>query len=291
MIFFSSRFLSLIPQRLRRFARILSEVWWGGCWQQKKNNPPTTPHSKKEPPQVAKNLAHKGYKLVSADANRYNVQGDTKLNTRGLPKLSEKRTRLIRELIETIAFTLLVFLIIRFAAQSFRVDGASMQPGLQTNEYVLVNKLAYLFHAPQRGDVIVFHDPLNPSQDFIKRVIGIPGDTIQTTSDAVIVDGQTLHEPYISTPFNYESNTLKLGSSEFFVMGDNRDNSFDSRAWGPLNQSYIVGKAVAVYWPLSDWQWVNTFSSVFASIGGNDNQGGVPDPYPATNQPVPYRIG
>jgi len=219
------------------------------------------------------------------------VQGDAKLDTRGLPKLSEKRTRLIRELIETIAFTLLVFLIIRFAAQSFRVDGASMQPGLQTNEYVLVNKLAYLFHAPQRGDVIVFHYPLDTSKDFIKRVIGIPGDTIRTTSDAVIVNGQTLHEPYISAPFNFDTNTWKLGANEFFVMGDNRDNSLDSRTWGPLNRSYIVGKAVAVYWPLSDWQWVNTFSSVFASISGNDNQGGVPSPYPATNRPVPYRIG
>lgn len=229
---------------------------------------------------MAKSLAHKGYKLVPADANRYNVQGDTKLDTRGLPKLSEKRTRLIRELIETIAFTLLIFLVFRFAAQSFRVDGASMQPGLQTNEYVLVNKVAYLIHAPQRGDVIVFHYPLDTSKDFIKRVIGIPGDTVRTTSDAVIVNGLTLHEPYISAPFNFDTNTWKLGANEFFVMGDNRDNSLNSRTWGPLNRSYIVGKAVAVYWPLSDWQWVNTFSSVFASIG---NQGGVPGSYPATN--------
>ena len=180
--------------------------------------------------------------------------------------MSEKRTRLVRELIETIALTLLIFLVIRFAAQSFRVDGPSMQPGLHTDEYVLVNKMAYLFHPPQRGDVIVFHYPVNPSQDFIKRIIGIPGDTIQTTSNAVIVNGQTLREPYISTPFNYDSNTWKLGPGEFFVMGDNRDNSLDSRTWGPLARSYIVGKAVAVYWPLSDWEWINTFTAVFASI-------------------------
>ncbi len=168
-----------------------------------------------------------GYTLVPLGANRYNVQGDTNLDTRGLPELSEKRTRLIRELIETIAFTLLIFLLIRFAAQSFRVDGMSMEPGLHTDEYVLVNKVAYLFHQPQRGDVIVFHYPLDPTKDFIKRIIGVPGDTIQTTSDAVIVNGQTLHEPYISTPFNNNSNTLKLGPGEFFVMGDNRDNSFE----------------------------------------------------------------
>jgi signal peptidase I len=197
------------------------------------------------------------------------VQGDTNLDTRGLPELSEKRTRLARELIETIAFTLLIFLVIRFAAQSFRVDGASMQPGLHTDEYVLVNKVAYLFHSPERGDVIVFHYPLDTSKDFIKRIIGVPGDTITTTSDTVIVDGQTLHEPYISAPFNFASNTWKLGTGEFFVMGDNRDNSLDSRTWGPLNRSYIVGKAVAVYWPLSNWEWVNTFVSVFASVSGN----------------------
>jgi signal peptidase I len=187
--------------------------------------------------------------------------------------LSEKRTRFTRELIETIALTLLIFLVIRFAAQSFRVDGPSMQPGLHTDEYVLVNKLAYLFHPPQRGDVIVFHYPVNPSQDFIKRIIGIPGDTIQTTGNAVIVDGQILHEPYISIPFNYDSNTWKLGPGEFFVMGDNRDNSLDSRDWGPLAQSYIVGKAVAVYWPLGRWEWINTFSTVFENIHSNTNQG------------------
>src|ERR1700694_3885479 len=204
--------------------------------------------------------------LVPLGANRYNVQGDTNLDTQGLPKLSEKRTRLIRELIETIAFTLLIFLVIRFAAQSFRVDGASMEPGLHTDEYVLVNKAAYLFQSPQRGDVIVFHYPLDPSKDFIKRIIGLPGDTVQTTSNEVIGDGQILHEPYINDASNSSDNTLKLGPDQFFVMGDNRNNSFDSRLWGPLNKSYIVGKAILVYWPLNDWELINTFPSVFASI-------------------------
>ncbi|HLX56233.1 MAG TPA: signal peptidase I [Ktedonobacteraceae bacterium] len=180
--------------------------------------------------------------------------------------MSEKRTRLIREVIETIAITLLIFLVVRFAAQSFRVDGESMQPGLQTDEFVLVDKLAYLFQAPQRGDVIVFHYPLDTSKDFIKRIIGVPGDTITTTSDTVIVDGQVIDEPYISMPFNFESKTWKLGPGQFFVMGDNRDNSLDSRTWGPLGRSYIIGKATAVYWPLNNWEWINTFPSVFAAI-------------------------
>jgi signal peptidase I len=180
--------------------------------------------------------------------------------------VSEKRARLIREAVETIAVTLLIFIVIRFAVQSFRVDGPSMEPGLHTNEYVLVNKAAYLLTAPQRGDVIVFHFPLNPSEDFIKRIVGVPGDTIQTTSTEVIVDGQVLREPYISQPFNFENHTWKLGPGQFFVMGDNRDNSLDSRSWGPLDRSYIVGKAVFVYWPIGNLEWINTYSSVFAAI-------------------------
>ena len=180
--------------------------------------------------------------------------------------MSEKHTRLIRELIETIAFTLLIFLVIRFAAQSFRVDGESMEPGFHTDEYVLVDKVTYLFHAPERGDIIVFHYPLDTTRDFIKRVIGVPGDVVSTTSSSVIVDGQTLHEPYISVPFNFASDKWKLGPNQFFVMGDNRNNSLDSRSWGLLDKSYIVGKVVAVYWPVTNWEFINTFPSVFTVI-------------------------
>jgi signal peptidase I len=184
----------------------------------------------------------------------------------GVAHVSKNRTRLIREVIETIAFTLLIFLVIRFAAQSYRVEGESMEPGLHSDEFVLVDKVAYLFQSPQRGDVIVFRYPLDVQRDFIKRIIGLPGDTIRTTSSGVIIDGQALHEPYISFPFNFDNNTWKLGPDQFFVMGDNRDNSLDSRTWGPLDRNYIIGKAVAVYWPVSNWEIINTFPSVFAAI-------------------------
>lgn len=180
--------------------------------------------------------------------------------------MTEKRTHLIREIIETIAITLLIFLIIRLAVESFRVDGDSMEPGLRNNEYVLVDEAAYLFQAPQRGDVIVFHYPLDTRKDFIKRIIGVPGDTVQTTSTSVIVDGHAISEPYISQPFNFDNNMWKLGADQFFVMGDNRDNSLDSRVWGPLQRNYIVGKAVAVYWPINAWELINTYPSVFAAI-------------------------
>ncbi len=177
-----------------------------------------------------------------------------------------RHSHLAREIIETIVLTALIFFAIRFSVQTFRVDGPSMQPGLFTGEYVLVNKLAYLFHGPQRGDVIVFHYPRDPTQDFIKRVIGLPGDTLVITNDAVKVDGVTLKEPYISQAANAQIINLKLQPDQYFVMGDNRPFSSDSRAWGPVPASYIIGKATLVFWPLSNWEVIPTFNNVFASL-------------------------
>ncbi len=178
----------------------------------------------------------------------------------------EKRTRLVREIIETITFTLLILFVIRFAVQGFRTDGQSMEPNFHTNEYVLVNKVAYLLQQPQRGDVVVFHYPLDIHKDFIKRMIGLPGDLIRVTNTSVSINGQTIQEPYIRVPFNFESNSWKLGPGQFFVMGDNRDNSLDSRSWGPLDRSYIIGKVIVAYWPFNDLGLINTYPSVYTAI-------------------------
>lgn len=180
--------------------------------------------------------------------------------------VSEKRIRLVREVIETVALTLLVLLITRFAVQSFHTDGQSMQPGLHNNDYVLVNKLAYLLQPPQRGDVIVFHYPLDIQVDFIKRVVGVPGDKVTTTTTSVSINGRIIQEPYISGPFNFDNETWTLGPNQYFVMGDNRNNSLDSRFWGPLDRHYIIGKAVAVYWPMDRWKFINTYPAVFAAL-------------------------
>lgn len=177
-----------------------------------------------------------------------------------------KRSHLVREIIETVALTLIIFLVIRFAIQSYRVSGPSMEPGLNDNEYVIVNKMAYLFHTPERGDVIVFHYPLNTSEDFIKRIIGLPGDTIKVDSTHVWVDGVLLKEPYISSPANPVGQTWKVPSNEYFVLGDNRPVSDDSRDWGFVPKDFIVGKAVVVYWPLKNWELINTFTPVYAAI-------------------------
>jgi signal peptidase I len=177
-----------------------------------------------------------------------------------------KRSHLAREIVETIALTLLIFFVIRFAVQNYVVEGISMQTTLVNNELVLVNKMAYLFHTPERGDVIVFHWPVDTQKDLIKRVVGLPGDTVTTDSTSVWVDGVLLREPYVTMPANPIANTWHVPPNAYFVMGDNRQISDDSRYWGFVPKDYIVGKAVLVYWPTSSWQLINTYPQVFSSI-------------------------
>jgi signal peptidase I len=179
-----------------------------------------------------------------------------------------KRSHMVREVIETVVLTLLIFLVIRFIIQSYHVEGASMQPGLHTDEYVLVNKVSYLFQAPGRGDVIVFHYPRDTTQDFIKRIVGLPGDTIKIDNTHVWVDGVLLNEPYISRPVNLNpvGTFWKVPPGDYFVLGDNRPVSDDSRYWGFVPKDLIVGKAMLVYWPTSNWQILNTYPSVYVKI-------------------------
>ena len=175
-------------------------------------------------------------------------------------------SHLVREIIETLALTLVIFVVIHFTVQNFMIDGPSMQPGLMNNQYVLVNKVAYLFHAPERGDVIVFHFPKDTNIDLIKRVIGVPGDVIVIDSKTVRVNGVLLNEPYIMAPMNLTGNKLVVPPNEYFVMGDNRPVSDDSRDWGFVPKNYIVGKAVLVYWPINNWHFINTYESVYSTI-------------------------
>ncbi len=186
---------------------------------------------------------------------------------------SEKKTNLAREIIETVALTLIIFFAVHFSVQPYRVDGPSMQPGLRTGDLVIVNLLTYNFGAPRRGDVIVFRPPDDPSQQYVKRIIGVPGDTITVTADAVIVDGKTLNEPYIHALAPGESESpvavtdLKLGPDQYFVLGDNRDNSRDSRFFPtPVTRQMIIGKAEVVAWPLNALEWVQSYSNVFAGL-------------------------
>ena len=178
-----------------------------------------------------------------------------------------------RELIETIVLTVIVFLVVNVSARPYTVDGPSMQPGLHTGERVVVSMLAYDFGAPQRGDVIVFHPPDDPSSTYVKRIIGIPGDTISITPNAVILNGHTLSEPYIAVvnpgaPENISVlSKIKLGPNQYFVMGDNRQDSIDSRVFGYVPRANIIGKAEFVYWPVPTIHGISTYSSVFSGVG------------------------
>ncbi len=170
----------------------------------------------------------------------------------------EKRYRLVREVIETVVLTLLMFLVIRLAVQNFNIEGMSMEPSLHDKELILVDKWTYLFHAPARGDVVVFVAPPHPDQDYIKRIIAIPGDTLTIRDTTVIVDGVTLNETYVDphrqgNVYAYKTiSNMVIPPNEYFVLGDNREGSSDSRDWGLLPRSDIIGRAALVYWPLGE---------------------------------------
>lgn len=186
----------------------------------------------------------------------------------------EKRYRLVREVIETIVLTLLMFLVINLAVQNFDVDGHSMEPNLHDQERLMVDKWTYLFHAPARGDIVVFVAPPQPTLDYVKRIIGLPGDVITIHNTTVIVDGVTLHDTFVS-PANqgnpFVTNVIEnkvVPPNEYFVMGDNRGNSSDSRDWGFLPRKNIIGRAALVYWPLGQDNngLLPNVSSVFANV-------------------------
>jgi len=166
----------------------------------------------------------------------------------------EKRYRLVREIIETLVLTILMFLVIRLAVQNFNIDGMSMEPNLHNQELVLVDKWSYRFNRPGRGDVIVFVAPPNPAQDYIKRIIGLPGDVVTIKDTQIFVNGKALDEPYIDphlqgNPYAPTTNLL-IPEGTYFVLGDNRNGSSDSRDWGCVPQGNMVGRAALVYWPL-----------------------------------------
>lgn len=178
----------------------------------------------------------------------------------------------VRQILETITLVLLMLLVIRVTLQNFHIDGHSMEPTLHDQEYILVNKAAYLLQEPARGDIIVFQYPLDPQENYIKRIIATPGDRISIQKNTVIVDGTALHERYVNKddPYNpYPAiNQRVVGANQYFVMGDNRGNSSDSRAWGMVPRQNIIGKAVVVYWPfdVDNFGLLPNMSDVFAHV-------------------------
>jgi signal peptidase I len=204
------------------------------------------------------------------------------------PKRGRRWFVLGRELVETLLLALLIFLAVRSAVQNFKVEGESMLPSLDNGQYIIVNKLAYaqidlskfdwipffdsgdnplhhLFGTPERGDVIVFESPTNPDRDFIKRVIGEPGDTVEIRDGVVFVNNEPLIEPYITGRTGCPCGPWEVAPGTYFVLGDHRNNSSDSRVIGAIKEDAIIGKALFSYWPLSDVGPAPNHSVSFAS--------------------------
>jgi len=172
----------------------------------------------------------------------------------------------VREIIETLLLTFFIFWLVNSLVGRYRIDGSSMNPTLQNGQYLLINNISYLMDEPERGDVIVFHHPAS-ELNLIKRVIALPGDHVEVQNNQVMVNGVHLDEPYIQAAPSY-INSWDVPEDNYFVLGDNRNNSSDSHNWGYLPEENIVGKAMFIYWPPGDWSPVPHYEHLVEDVVG-----------------------
>ncbi len=164
-----------------------------------------------------------------------------------------KLRAIVIEILQTVALAGVFYLVISLLTARVVVEGPSMRPTLLSGEWIVVNRLTYRVGAPQRGDVVVFLPPTNAqTDDLIKRVIGLPGEMVEIREGSVWINGARLEEIYVSGT-TYPENAWQLGEDDLFVMGDNRPISLDSRSFGPIRRSQVVGKAWLIYWPPVEW--------------------------------------
>ncbi len=179
--------------------------------------------------------------------------------------------RFLREFLPEIIF-IAVFVTIWFSAiETCEIFQTSMEPNFHEGQRVVVNKAAYWSWTgdPKRGDVIILNGPDGASGDFIKRVIGIPGDTLEIIHGVTYINGIAIDEPYVVRSFSYSYEKITIPENEYFVLGDNRDVSNDSHRWGLLPRQDIVGKVLVIYWPPQSWGWVPKYDlSKQLSSGG-----------------------
>jgi signal peptidase I len=170
------------------------------------------------------------------------------------------------DFLETIVVSLAIFAVVYiFLFQPHQVDGSSMVPNFHDLEYILTDKISYRIHIPNRGDVVVFHSPSDERVDFIKRIIGIPGDTVKVLGGYVYLNDQKIEEKYINNlgqvlpgRFMREGDEIQVAPGQYIVMGDNRLHSSDSREWGPVTLNAIVGRAFFRYWPIQAFGPIST---------------------------------
>jgi signal peptidase I len=178
-------------------------------------------------------------------------------NPRRVGSTRGARKRVRRLIVIAFVFALVVGIVGHLSVQDFRVTGRSMEPSIMPNQNVLVDTLSYDFISPQRGDVVVFHVPIEPKVTYIKRIIAVPGDRIQIRRGKVWINGRALYEPYTKARPDYTMRTIPginsdvVPRGEYFVLGDDRPRSNDSHRWGLVPRSDIIGRAVIAVWPLS----------------------------------------
>src|SRR5579863_1684905 len=185
-------------------------------------------------------------------------------STPSLPQLRRELRSWTRDLAVALGLALVIII---FLYQPVKVEGTSMAPLLSDQERIFINKFEYRFEPIERGDVVVFWYPLDHSKSFIKRVIGLPGETIELRAGHVYVDGKELAEPYVPASYLDGSSygPMKIPSGNYFVMGDHRDSSNDSRVFGPVSRPYIYGKAVFAYWPVDHFGSLSSSYTVNAA--------------------------
>ncbi|MFW5708607.1 MAG: signal peptidase I [Chloroflexota bacterium] len=171
-----------------------------------------------------------------------------------LPRPSLNRPSFLGEVINTLLFIIAVFTLMQLALPRSVVHGSSMEPNFEEGQYLIISRLNYLIGEPHRGDIVVFNSPEADSGDpsLIKRVIGLPGDFVEIIETQVYINGELLDEPYIKEACNVRrcrDNTWELGPDQYFLMGDNRNVSQDSRSFGPVTRDHIIGEALFRYWP------------------------------------------
>ncbi len=166
----------------------------------------------------------------------------------------------LQDTLETLLLAVILFVVINTLTGRYQVHGQSMEPSLHDGQYVIASKVAYWFHPPERGDVVVLDPPRSSSSvPYIKRIIGLPGDIVEIKDNRVWVNGIALNEPYINAPPRYSGNWV-VDEDEYFVLGDNRNNSSDSHSWGLLPADRIIGKAFFSYWPPECWGKIPHYS-------------------------------
>ncbi len=168
-------------------------------------------------------------------------------------------------ILSLLKFTIIAFLIITpfrfFVIQPFIVSGASMEPTLEPHEYLVIDRLSYRYQAPERGDIAIFRYPLDPAYYFIKRIIGLPGEIVRIEKNDVYITGVDGIETRLEEPYRIDDNasqdafSITLSSDEYFMLGDNRAESSDSRKWGPLASRFLIGRALTRLYPFNDVEW------------------------------------